>query len=193
MITGVKVRLRDKKLSDARNDYRWQTTPELMRLDATPVTRAPFSRYLLDYTHDLHYPAPTRRLFAIETLDGEHIGNCIYYHIDGTRNEAEMGIMIGNREYWGRGYGTDAVNTLVKHIFLNTGLRRLYLKTLDRNYRAQKCFQKCGFTPCGQMVKDGCHFVLMELHRHQWRERQKNEGGEVGKADRVAGRPGQNY
>ncbi len=171
MITGSKIKLREKKLSDARNDYRWQTDPELVQLDATPLLTASYSQYLLDYIDALRYHTPTRFTFAIDTLDGKHIGNGVYYHIDEIKREAELGIMIGNRDYWDRGCGTDAVTALVNHIFLQTKLERIYLKTLDWNQRAQKCFQKCSFTPCGHLVKDGYSFVLMELHRKQWQER----------------------
>jgi len=169
MIIGSKVILRDKSLSDARNDYRWQTTPDLVRLDATPLLSASYPTYLLDYISELRSPAPTKRIFAIETIDGKHIGNCVYYHIDETRGEAELGIMIGDRDYWDDDYGADAVTALVSHIFLETNLKRVYLKTLDWNQRAKKCFQKCGFSPCGYMVKDGHDFMLMELHRKQWK------------------------
>ena len=173
MVTGSKVKLRKKKLSDARNDYRWQTDPELVRLDAMPLLAASFPKYLLDYTVALRCPTPNRHTFAIESFEGKHIGNCVYYNIDESKNEAELGIMIGERGYWNKGYGTDAVITLVNHIFLRTNLKRLHLKTLDWNQRAQKCFQRCGFIPYGQRTRDGYNFVLMELYRNQWQERQR--------------------
>ena len=170
MIVGSKVKLRDKKLSDARNDYKWQTNPELVRLDAVPLLTTSFPQYLLDYTSALRYPTSTRHTFAIETFDGKHIGNCVYYNVNETKSEAELGIMLGACDYWDRGYGADAVATLVNHIFQQTNLKRIYLKTLDWNQRAQKCFQKCGFASCGYLAKDGYNFVLMELHRKQWAE-----------------------
>lgn len=172
MIIGGKIKLRDKRLSDAQNDYQWQTDPELTRLDAVPLLTASFPQYLLDYTGELRYPTSTRHPFAIETVDGKHIGNCVYYNINETKGEAELGIMIGNRNYQDKSYGTDAVTTLVNHIFLQTTLKRIYLETLDWNQRAQKCFQKCGFTPYGHLARDGYSFVLMELHRKQWEEGQ---------------------
>jgi len=176
MIVGNKVRLREKKLSDARNDYRWQTDLELVRLDATPALTISYPHYLMDYTTVLRYPSSNRHAFAVETAEGRHIGNCVYYNIDAARNEAELGIMIGERDYWDKGYGTDAVITLVNHIFLNTKLKRLYLKTLDGNQRAQKCFGKCGFTSCGHLARDGYNFLLMKLHRRQWQESQAEVG-----------------
>ncbi len=170
MIIGNKIRLREKRLADALNDYSWQTDPEMARLDAAPQLTMTFPQYLSDYTSELRYMSSIRYPFAVEILDGTHVGNCVYYGVDETKGEAELGIVIGNRDYWDKGYGTDAVTTLVSYIFRQTNLNRIYLKTLDWNTRAQKCFQKCGFIPYGHMVKDGFNFVLMEIRREQWEE-----------------------
>ena len=172
MITGRKVKLRDIRMSDARMDYVWRTDPELARLDATPLLTIPFANFLLDYASALRFTL-TRHRFAIETLDGSHIGNCMYYNINDTSDEAELGIMIGERDYWDKDYGTDAVTALVNHIFLQTDIERIYLKTLDWNKRAQKCFEKCGFTPCGHLSQHWYYFLLMELYRQQWEEQCK--------------------
>ena len=173
MITGTRIGLRHKKLSDARNDYIWQTDSELARLDATQLLTIGFTRYLLDYAWELHFPSLSRHRFAIETVDDKHIGNCSYYGVNEAKGEAELGVMIGNRSYWDKGYGADTVITLVNYIFQQTNLNRIYLKTLDSNIRAQKCFEKCGFTRCGRMARDGYNFVLMEIHRNQWQQRTK--------------------
>ena len=168
MMLGTKVRLREKKLTDARDDYRWQTSPELSRLDAMPLPNLSFPRYLLDFAATLRNPSPKRRTFAIETIDGRHIGNCVYYNIDRAKGEVELGIMIGDVKYWGKGYGTDAVNTLVDYLFQELDIQRIHLKTLDWNGRAQHCFLKCGFAPCGQRVENGHNFLLMEMKREGW-------------------------
>ena len=172
MIIGSKIILRDKRLADAPDDYTWRTDSELAQLDATPLLTITFAQYLSDYTSQLRYFLSTRHLFAIDARGGRHIGNCVYYDINETKGEAELGIMIGDRGYWDKGYGTDAVTTLVSYIFHQTNLKRIYLKTLDSNSRAQKCFEKCGFTPCGHLAKDGFSFVLMETHRKQWEKEQ---------------------
>jgi RimJ/RimL family protein N-acetyltransferase len=171
IIIGKKTRLREKKLSDVRNDYRWQSDPELSRLDAAPTLEMSFAIYLLDYSsivnrRDARYP------LAIETLEGKHIGNCTCYDIDAKKGEAQVGIMIGDRDYWDKGYGSDAVNTMVDHVFRNSRLARLYLKTLDWNKRAHRCFAKCGFTDCGHLKHSGHNFILMELTREQWEKKQ---------------------
>ena len=168
MIVGSKVILRKKILADARNDYTWDTDPELAQLDAASVIATTFSQYLSGYTNELVDFLLTGTRFAVETLDGKHIGNSIYYNISQTKGEAELGIMIGNRNYWDKGYGADAVTTLVSYIFRQTNLNRIYLKTLESNTRAQKCFQKCGFIPYKHSVKNGFSFMFMEMHRKQW-------------------------
>jgi RimJ/RimL family protein N-acetyltransferase len=174
-ISGEKIKLREKKLSDVRNDYRWQSDPELAELDAAPTLIMSFSIYLLDYASVLNQHDHNRFPLAIETLEGKHIGNCTCYDIDEKKSEAQVGIMLGERDYWGKGYGADTINTLVDHIFGITHLNRLYLKTLDWNKRAQKCFTSCGFSSCGELRRNGHNFLLMDLSREQWEKR----GGRV--------------
>ena len=170
MTNDSKIILRNKRLSDASNDYEWQKDPELARLDATTPITCSFQEFLADYTDGLYYPSPHRRSFSLETQDGKHIGNGVYYNINEDGGETELGIMIGDRDYWDQGYGADTVKALIDFIFLETNLRRIYLKTLEANDRAQKCFQKGGFVHCGYMVRDGFHFVLMEIFRKHWAE-----------------------
>ncbi len=172
MIAGSKVILREKSSVDAWDDYAWETDPELSQLDAASPITITFSRYLADYDDELSHSPPTSHQFAIDTLDGKHIGNCSYYNISETRGEAELGIMIGNRNYWNKGYGSDVVTTMVNYIFCQTNLNRIYLKTLASNSRAQKCFQKCGFTPYRHWDKDRFSFTLMEIHRKPWQEQE---------------------
>jgi RimJ/RimL family protein N-acetyltransferase len=175
MIINSRIILREKTTEDAWDDYAWEADPELSRLDAAPPTTIPYSQYLEDYTHEMHHPYRNTRQFAIDTVEGKHIGNCSYYNIDRLRGQAELGIMIGNRDYWNKGYGVDVVTTLVDHIFSQTNLKRIYLKTLDWNARAQACFKKCGFTTCGQLDRGGFSFIIMEIHRKEWQQRQKDE------------------
>ncbi|MFW0858631.1 MAG: GNAT family N-acetyltransferase [Dehalococcoidia bacterium] len=160
---GQKVILREKQLADAVNDYAWGCDTELMRLDAADPINMTFAEFLTRCAEGIKNRK--HRRFAIETIDGKHIGNCNCYNIDHFRKEAELGIIIGDCQYWGKGYGTDAVVTLVHHIFQDVGLRRISLHTLGSNVRAQRCFEKCGFVPCGRLVKRGYEFVKMELYR----------------------------
>jgi RimJ/RimL family protein N-acetyltransferase len=168
MVNGKRIKIRHKRLSDAKEDFAWQTDSELAKLDAAVTLNMNYQQYLSEYTFELCYPSPNRHEFAIETLDGKHIGNCVYYNVNTAESKAEMGIMIGNRDFWNQAYGTEAVMAFLDHIFNRTALQRVYLSTLDWNVRAQKCFKKCGFVELGQLVRDKQTFLLMAVHRAEW-------------------------
>ena len=171
VLSGEKIKLRPKRLQDAVNDYSWRRDAELCRLDAAMPLLCSFEEFLENYVEELYRPSRSYR-FAIESLDGRHIGNCSFFNIEETKKEAEMGIMIGDRAYWDQGYGADAIRTLLNHIFLQTNLERIFLKTLNWNIRAQKCFQKCSFVPCGQLIYGDHAFTIMEIHRPAEPQRQ---------------------
>jgi len=176
MLKGQKVVLREKRLEDATNDYAWRSDEELSRLDAAPTLRIPFTNFLASYADELAHPSLQRHRFAIETLEGKHIGNCMYYNIDEGKRGAELGIMIGDRNYWDQGYGADAVTTLLDHIFNTTKLERVYLNTLESNSRAQRCFEKCGFVPYKRRKRYNGTFVVMEIYRISWQNRASQKG-----------------
>jgi ribosomal-protein-alanine N-acetyltransferase len=163
-----RIRFRSKRLSDAKDDYAWQTDSELAELDAATTLNMTYQQYLSEYSFELCYPSSTRHEFAVDTVEGQHIGNCVYYNVNAVEGKAELGIMIGNRDYWNQGYGTEVVNLLLDHIFGKTNLERIYLTTLTWNIRAQKCFKKCGFNECGQVVRDEHTFILMVVYREDW-------------------------
>ena len=73
--------------------------------------------------------------------------------------------MIGDRDYWNQGYGADVITTSLEHAFSQTDLQRVYLKTLTWNIRAQKCFQKCGFSAYGRLTRGDHDFILMKIDR----------------------------
>ena len=160
-----KVILNYKSIKDAPNDYSWQTDAELAYLMATNPLTIGFTDYLSEYANQLRRRNLQKSQFAIKTIDGRHIGNCACYGINSEKSEAEIGIILGNRHYWDKGYGTNAVISLVKYVFNHTNSIRIRLKTLESNKRAQRCFLKCGFTMCGSIMNNGHDFILMELHR----------------------------
>ncbi len=185
-LEGKLTVLRLKLPEDAATDYSWRVDPELAALDATAPINLSFGQYSKLYSDDLAHPSPWSLRLAIDTLEGRHIGNCMYYDIDVPRRQAELGIVIGDRSYWGKGYGTDAVITVLDHAFSETELERIYLHTLVDNIRAQRAFSKAGFETVGPVSRDGFDFLLMEAHRGEW-IRDHGEGGELPPTD---GRPG---
>jgi len=175
MNKGSKVIICDKSPTDAANDYAWQTDLELAHLTATHLPATDFADYLSNYNRQLRYHLPGKKNFSIKTRGGKHIGNCTCCNINETKGDAEIGIIIGDRRYWDKGYGTDAVNYLVDYIFENSSVVRIYLKTLASNKRAQKCFTKCGFAVCGQIISSGNRYFLMELHHNRRRQHTESE------------------
>ena len=169
-IKGNKVIIRPKKPADAENDYRWQTDPELSALDAMAPSTMSYREFYREYINWLRHPYAGRITFGVDTPEGKHIGNCVYYNIDEENQETEIGIMIGNRDYWSKGYGTDTISALIDYIFRNLKFKRVYLKTLEHNFHAQKCFENCGLTACGHREQEGYKFLLMDMSFARWQE-----------------------
>ena len=175
LVRGKKVILREKSVDDAQDDYAWRVDEELARLDATRPLNMSYNDFLRYSKEEMNYPSPRSKRLAIDTLDGKHIGNCMYYDIDLRQGEAELGIMIGDREYWGKGYGTDSVNSLLDHIFTTTPITRIYLHTLEWNNRARSSFAKSGFREVKPVRRNGFDFIYMEVWRSEWERRSLSE------------------
>ena len=180
---GSKVVLREKRRTDAPNDYAWSIDEELCKLDAARPSRLSFQDAMMRYEDELLYPARRRRRFGIDALDGSHIGNCMVYDIDHAKGEAELGIMIGDRRYWNKAFGVEAVTLLLDYGFDEVGLRRIYLHTLDWNVRAQKSFQRAGFTSLGKVYRNGQTFLVMEVRKEDWESRSRERAGVESGAD----------
>ncbi|HUF53101.1 MAG TPA: GNAT family N-acetyltransferase [Dehalococcoidia bacterium] len=164
---GRKTVIRRKRLSDAADEYRWRSDAELAQYDASRPVQVPFENYMRNWSFDYRFTDMGGRSFAVEDENGRHIGNVMYYNIDQARSEAEIGISIGERDYWSRGYGADAITALTLALLARGDLIRLYLHTLDWNVRAQKAFEKAGFRSCGTSWRDARTFVVMEIWREQ--------------------------
>ena len=160
--------LRPKRLEDAWYDYTWRVDRALAALDAAAPLRLSFEQFLRQYKDDLRHPSPWSQRYSITTLDEKHIGNCMSYDINVSFGEAELGIMIGDRNYWNQSYGYDSMIALVDHMFTSTSLRRLYVHTLEWNKRARRCFEKCGFTLRSIENRSSKSFALMDIFRDQW-------------------------
>jgi RimJ/RimL family protein N-acetyltransferase len=176
-VSGERISLHPKSLGDATRDYIWRKDPELSALNGQPPIKISFLRYLMERNPSEPGDNPFREDFSIKTIsEGRHIGNCAVYDIDRERSEAYVGIGIGDRRYWGQGLGTDAFRTLVGYAFHHLELRRLNLKTLEHNQRAQKCFARCGFTASGSLVEGGNIYLLMRLDYDDYVNRELREG-----------------
>ena len=160
---GRLVRLREKAMDDAERDYAWRCDPELAAYDAARPLSVRFANFVATMAEELQYPTIHRRTYAIEDrAASRHIGNVMYYGYDSFAREAELGITIGDRDFWSQGYGTDAVRAMLRFLFTEMRLRRVYLHTLTWNYRAQTAFQRAGFRRIRRVNRGGYDFVYME-------------------------------
>ena len=171
---GEKVRIREKRVEDIRNEYSWRVDPELSRLDATRPMTMSYEDFFRYSKEEMQFPNYRSKRLAVETLGGVHIGNIMYYDLNMQNSQAELGIMIGDKDYWSNGYGTDTVNTLLRHLFTILELDRVYLHTLSWNYRAQASFAKSGFKLVRNVKRGGQDFILMEVLRSNWEEPHAN-------------------
>ena len=177
---GALVVLRSKTIADAEQDYAWRRDPELATFDAARPYNGSLKDYLAIFGDELNYPSPYRRTVAVEDHGGLHIGNVMYYNVDYQRRDAEIGVTIGLRECWGRGYGTDLLRTFLAYLFENTMLERIYLKTLDWNVRAQRAFENAGFRRTGTSRRGEYSFVLMDIHKRDFQETFRRGDGKPG-------------
>jgi RimJ/RimL family protein N-acetyltransferase len=140
----------------------WEVSQNLM-------PGVPFPMNLEDETEwfEKHRKGDNKFLFAILTLaDNKLIGNCGLNNVDWKNRSAVFGIIIGDKAYWGKGYGTDATRTLLRYAFEQLGLNRVELTVYDFNPRAQRAYEKAGFKREG--VKRQGLFRNGEFHDEYW-------------------------
>lgn len=122
----------------------------------------------------LSAPIEERVSFAVE-VDGAFIGTTGLYQIDRRSQHGWLGILLDPTQL-GRGYGRDAIGTLLGWAFEIHNLRRLSLETWATNQRALRCYRAVGFVEEGRMrerqwVEGGYVDVIqMGLLRREWRE-----------------------
>ena len=153
----MRVRLRAKRLSDAPRDYEWQADPEIAALDAREPVGLSYSLFEASYLDTI---LSSRLVLAVETLDGEHIGNCNLYDSLLLPGETEMGIVTG-KEYWGKGYGSEAISLFRDYALGVVKLPRLFAKSLASNRRAIRAFEKAGFELDFRQVHGPNDFYVM--------------------------------
>jgi len=110
------------------------------------------------------------------------VGNCTVEDIDWRNRSAELGILIGNKNYWGQGYGTESIRLLVKHAFETLNLHRVWLRVYETNPRAIRTYEKAGFVLEGRQrqaeVKNGKYIdvLVMSQLRDEYVAAQGNKG-----------------
>ncbi len=142
MIEGVGVVLRALARDDLPRCLAWYNDPEVARLLGRPTGST--LGELEDWFGALGR-RPDERAFAIFARGGAHIGNVYLRDIDPRRRRASVGIVLGERGYWGRGLGREALGLLLDFAFRRMGLRRISLEVLRTNARAFRAYRGLGF------------------------------------------------
>ena len=176
MLEGVLVNLRAIERTDAEHVHRWRNDRE--------VTYTLGRRYMmpLPYVESwVEQFAATpggfeNAHFTIETKDGRVIGDTGLFGVSAENREAYLGMMIGEKDCWSRGYGSDALRTLLRFAFQEMNLNRVALHVFDFNPRAIASYRKCGFAEEGRMrqamYRDGefHDIVMMGLLREEFEQ-----------------------
>ena len=167
--------------------------PEIAHLNGTPPNRLPL--WLLRRVLKTDARRRDRATFGIYDELGAYIGTVELYDLRGS--SATLGIIIGERSHWNRGYGPEAIHALLGHAFRELGLERVRLNTFADNERAQAAFRKAGFRELRRVPAQlaGRTDVQMEVWRDAWlasmAERpERTAADEVRRAPTTEGRRG---
>ncbi len=169
-LSGERVRLRRPQTSDAQNVFNWERDDEVWRYDP----HRPYSQNMKDFlpTFERNYIRGNGRQFwfIIEDEQQTPIGTITYFNVDQRAGQAEVGLGLGDKTRWGKGYGAEAIATLVQYLFTQPGFVRLYAETALANTPARKAFRKSGFREVGQIFdprSSGDPWVLVEIWKHR--------------------------
>ena len=180
MLKGKKVVLRPMRQDDIARQHEFNQDIELYGLDCDTPRVSPLERAQAFYEKRTKFDeniAP----FAIEA-DAKYIGFCSLMDLQNRNGNLELGIGIGDRAYWGRGYGREVTKLLLDYGFRYLGARRIALTTHAKNERAIRCYRACGFVEEGRprqvvwVEGEYTDLVNMSILREEW----QSQGDAVG-------------
>jgi len=150
---GEKVRLvpldKERHLPNA---IAWLNDPEVtgwMLVGDTPIARLAEEEFFERAMRG----DPAEVTFAVETLAGEHIGFAGLHHIDYRHGVAMTGSVIGRKDLWGKGFGTDLARTRTRYAFEVLGLRMLLSEALADNEASIRMLKGCGYGEVGRIPR----------------------------------------
>ncbi len=152
ILTGENVSLGVVLDSDAENAFIENNDPELNHYFRR-LGRMSSYQDAVDSIKWLYKNSETERVLAIVlNQSGETIGHVGIHGIDWKSRNANVGYALF-KEYWGKGYMTEAVALLVKYSFEMINLRKLFTHVLDPNIGSKRVLEKNGFKECGRLTE----------------------------------------
>ena len=156
----------------------WRRDSEFMRLmDSNPVRLGSQKDTQKWIEKELDEQGPHQHSFAIRTLaENKLIGDIGLYVVNWPARDAFVGLGIGDRDFWGRGYGTDVMKLILRYAFMEVNLRRVTLTVFEYNPRAIRAYEKAGFCHEGRLrgslQRDGKRYaeLFMGVLREEWLE-----------------------
>jgi RimJ/RimL family protein N-acetyltransferase len=152
-----------------------QDTGWVRFLDSDPSRLFSVKKWKEWLEKDLEKPISDDLFFAIRTLDGDTlIGFIGLFELYKHHGDSLVAIALGGRDYWGKGYGTDAMRILLSYAFNELNLRKVGLIVFEYNPRAIRSYEKVGFIHEGRvrgaMLRDGKRwdFLYMGLLQEEW-------------------------
>jgi RimJ/RimL family protein N-acetyltransferase len=148
---GELVSLRAIEPSDAEALWRWVRDPEVVRWmdEGYPQSLTGFRKRL---ENDLPRNGFGDLLFGVESLsDGTLIGAVRLRDAEPETGIAELDIYLGEKDYWGRGYGTDTMRTICRFGFGKMRLHKITLQVVTENHAAHHIYEKVGFVDEGRL------------------------------------------
>lgn len=143
ILKGQKIYLSPLEEGDLAQSRLWVNDKSLwpLMLRYLPVTSKDQKNWYEALVSD-----PAKAVFAVRTNKGKkHVGNTGFYEIDSVHRRANFWILIGAKEDWGKGYGTEAIQKMVAYGFENLNLNRIYLDVAEENQPAVRVYKKSGF------------------------------------------------
>jgi RimJ/RimL family protein N-acetyltransferase len=177
MLKGERVTLRPFRREDIARWHEFTNDVEIELLSGGDVPRPQVLEAIEGrYTQESSNTGSDSVMFAIEA-DEKFIGFCALFHYDNVAHTCELGIIIGDRAYWGRGYGRESINLLVEYAFRLRNFRKVWLTTRATNERAIRAYRACGFIEEGRLrahewsAGEYVDVVYMGLLRDEWQSR----------------------
>jgi len=173
-IVGDRIYLRAVDVDDVDNFVTWLNDEEVRQyLSMT----SPFNKTREKEFVDGLYKDDNNIILGIVLKENDNlVGNIGLHKISRTHRNAELGIFIGDKSCWSKGYGTEALKLVIKYGFNQLNLHRIYLDVFDFNTRAMRTYEKAGFKKEGiyreQYYRNGkyCDVFFMGILKSEWND-----------------------